>query len=173
MRCGRVRTRFGCGMYVIPLQLTAEEMVRRGHLVTFVTSPQFGPQVQATGARFVPTHGAAAFEVVELAAQRNHLPPGPEQLNWEWQRAFVDAVPVQHELIQRELDAAGDEPVVLVTDSTCFGGWPSRLGAPGRRPAASIILGITVLTVTSQDTAPSPLGIEPDSSERAGCATRP
>jgi MGT family glycosyltransferase len=151
--------------HVIPLRLTAAEMVRRGHHVTFVTSPQFGPQIQATGARFVPTHGAAAFEVMELVAQRDHLPPGPEQLNWEWQRLFVDAVPVQHELIRRELDAAGDEPVVLVTDSTCFGGWPSRLGAPGRRPAASIILGVTILTVTSADTAPTPLGIEPDGSE--------
>ncbi len=151
--------------HVIPLRLAAAEMVRRGHDVTFVTSPQFGPQVQATGARFVPTYGPAAFEVMELAAQRNHLPPGPEQLNWEWQRAFVDAVPVQHELIQRELDAAGDEPVVLLTDSTCFAGWPSRLGAPGRRPAASIILGITILSVTSQDTGPGALGVLPDSSE--------
>jgi len=116
--------------HVIPLRLTAAEMVRRGHHVTFVTSPQFGPQVQATGAKFVPTYGAAAFEVMELVAERNHLPPGPEQLNWEWQRLFVDAVPVQHELIQRELDAAGDEPVVLITDSTCFGGW----AGPPRRP---------------------------------------
>lgn len=151
--------------HVVPLRLTAAEMVRRGHDVAFVTSPQFGPQVEATGARFVPTHGAAAYDVRDVVAQIKHLPPGPEQVTQDMRLSFMDPVPVQHELVQRELAAAGDEPVVLVTDTTCMAGWPSGLGAPGRRPAASITLGVTMLTLSSRDAAITGQGMLPDSSE--------
>lgn len=158
--------------HVAPLQAVAADLVTRGHDVTFITGPAFEDGVRATGARFVPVHGVADVRMEDLATERDGLAPGPDQLNFDMQRLFTDPVPVQHDLIQRELAAAGDRPTVLVTDSGCLGGWPVALGAPGLRPAATIALGITMYPATSVDAPPAGLGIPLDTSEagRAGIA---
>lgn len=150
--------------HVTPVRLIAADLVRRGHDAVFITAPQFEDAVVPTGARFVPTHGAAAFAMSDLGAERNLVPAGPEQLVWDMERVFIDPIPVQHELLQRELEAAGDEPTVLITDSWCLARWPTALGAPGLVPTATIAVGLSVLPMTSTDAGPFGLGLAPDAS---------
>ena len=150
--------------HVSPLLSIAADLIARGHDLTVITGSGFQDDVLAAGARFVPLHGVADFDLQDLIAGAEGLAPGPELLNHGFQRAFIDPVPVQHELVQRELAAAGDEPVVLVTDNMCLAGWPVALGAPGIRPAGTIAVGVTMLTVTSAEAPPSGLGIPLDTS---------
>lgn len=147
-----------------PLRSIAADLVARGHEATFLTGSAFEGDVLRSGARFVPLSGSADLRMEELAVERDQVPVGLEQLNWDMQHIFIDPVPVQHELIQGELLAAGGEPVVLIADFTCMGGWPVLLGAPGIRPAATIAIGITMLTVTSADAPPAGPGLALDSS---------
>lgn len=151
--------------HVTPLALIAADLVRRGHDVTFITGPAFQDDVVATGARSVPTHGLASFLPEDLFLKRDKVPMGPDQVNWDMKRIFIDPVPVQHELLQRELAAADGEPTVLITDSMCLAAWPGVLGAPGVRPAGTISIGIVVYMGTSADAGPYGLGLLPDASE--------
>ena len=148
-----------------PLRSIATDLVARGHDVTFITGTAFEGDVRAAGARFVPFSGAADVQLEDLAAERDQLAPGLEQLSFDLQRIFIDPVPTQHALIQRELAAGSGGPMVLLTDYACLGAWPSALGAPGLRPAGTIAIGISVYAGTSADAGPFGLGLPPDTSE--------
>jgi hypothetical protein len=152
--------------HVTPLALIAADLVRRGHDVTFITGPAFEDAVLATGARFAPTHGLASFLPEDLFPERDKIPLGPDQVNWDMKRIFIDPVPVQHELVQRELAAADGEPTILITEVTCLAGWPTLLGALGLRPAGTISIGIVVYMGTSADAGPYGLALLPDVSEQ-------
>ena len=89
----------------------------------------------------------------------------PELLDFDLRRIFTDPIPDQHCSLQALLAEAGDEPVVVLHDTTFLGSWPVLLGAPGSQPTAVIGLGITVVPISSMDTAPFALGLPPDSSE--------
>lgn len=158
--------------HVSPVRSVAADLAARGHDVTFLTGAAFKDDVLAAGARFVPFHGAADVRLEDLAVERDRHAPGPDQLNFDMHRVFIDPVPVQHELIQRELAAVDGEPVVLITDVFCLGSWPIALGAPGTRPAGTIGIGITVYPATSAEAPPPGLGLSLDTSQagRAGIA---
>ncbi len=145
-----------------PLRSIAADLIGRGHQATFITGTSSEDAARSTGAHFVPFHGAADINIEKFIAQRADMPPGPGQINHDMMNVFIDPMPVQHELIQRELAAAAGEPVVLITDSWATGGWPVALGAPGMRPAATIGIGVSVLTALSTDAAPFGLGLPPD-----------
>lgn len=151
--------------HVAPMRAIAADLIGRGHEAVFITGTAFEDAVRSTGARFVPFHGLADIDIEAFVRDRAHMLPGPDQVNHDMMNVFVDPIPIQHELIQQELAAAGDEPVVLITDSFALGGWPVALGAPGIRPAATIGIGVSVLTALSTDTAPYGPGLLPDASE--------
>ena len=148
--------------HVSPLLSIAADLVGRGHDATFATGPAFEDAVRATGSRFVPFHGAADVDVDAVIQARGDLASGPEQINHDMTGVFIAPLAVQHELIQQELAAADGDPVVLITDSWAIGGWPVALGAPGIRPAATIGVGVSVLTALSTDAGPYGLGLVPD-----------
>lgn len=150
--------------HLAPLLSVARYLIGRGHDVAISTATAYERDVVDVGARFIPTYGPADFVPGDLAAERYALSPGPEQLNWTMKRAFIDPLPVQHAILQRELAAAGVEPVILVVDSYCLADWPGRLGAEGLRPAGTLAIGISVLTANSVDTGPFGFGTIPDTS---------
>ncbi len=152
--------------HVAPLRSIAADLVRRGHETTFITGADFEDTVRSTGARFVPFHSYVDIDAFVRDHDRAGIPPGPEQVNHDMVGFFIAPVPVQHQLIQRELAAADGEPVVLITDSWALGGWPVALGAPGLRPTATIGVGVSVLTALSTDTGPFGLGLPPDASDQ-------
>lgn len=150
-----------------PMRAIAQDLVDRGHDVTVTTGSQFRARAEATGARFVPLHGAADFPADD--EERNFpeivdLPHGPERLGFGVRNSFIRPMPDQHRTLQALLAEAGDEPVALLHDLAFLGAWPVRLGAPGRSPAAVIGLGVVPLALSSEDVAPFGLGLPPDDS---------
>lgn len=148
-----------------PLRSIAADLVGRGHDATFITGGKFEEAARSTGARFVPFEGVADLDLDSFIRDRADMAPGPDQVNHDMAGVFIAPVPAQHELIQRELAAADGEPVVLITDSWALGGWPVALGAPGLRPAATIGVGVSVLTALSTEAGPFGLGLPPDPSD--------
>ncbi|MFJ9007934.1 nucleotide disphospho-sugar-binding domain-containing protein [Streptomyces canus] len=157
-----------------PLQAIAADLVRRGHQVTFLTGSCFRQAVETTGAAFAPLPGNADYDIAELTstAERLALPAGPARLDWDLRHVFFDPLPAQHQGIQRLLAEANGEPVVVLHDSNFLGMWPVLLGGPGLRPTATVGIGVTPLTLSSEDTAPFGLGLPPDSSEEGRARNR-
>ena len=158
-----------------PLRAIAVDLVRRGHDVTFLTGSIFREALDGTGARFAALQGGADHDSswrAELRPERESIPPGPERIDFDLRRLFTDPIPDQHCSLQALLAEAGDEPVVVLHDTTFLGSWPVLLGAPGSQPTAVIGLGITVVPISSMDTAPFGLGLPPDSSEEGRARNR-
>jgi MGT family glycosyltransferase len=139
--------------HVTPLREVAAGMVRRGHDVTFLTHEAFRAPIEGSGIRFVPFTGAAAVHPDDFTAEHGAHEPGPDQGNWYFERLMVSRLTDEHRQIQQHLAEAG-EPVVLVTDQACLGGWPVAMGAPGLRPAAFVAMGISALITPSVDVSP-------------------
>lgn len=157
--------------HVAPLRSIAADLVGRGYHVTFLSGSAFKTAVEGTGATFIPLSGNSNFDVSDPTAfpARLKLQAGPPQIDYDIRHLFVDPIAQQHCALQALLAAAQieqpDEPVVLLHDTVFMGMWPVLLGAPGQRPTGVIGIGVTPLPLTSIDTAPFGLGIEPDSSE--------
>ncbi len=152
--------------HLTPLRSIAGDLVRRGHEVVVTSASVFRESVEATGARFVPLGGAADFDAD--AEQKEHdekdpVPPGPAKLAPDLQWLINDPVPAQHATLQALL-AESEEPTALVVENGFFGTWPTLTGAPGRRPEAVVVVGISPVTALSVDTAPFGFGLPPDAS---------
>lgn len=132
-----------------PVRLAAADLARRGHDVTVLTDPAFESAVTAAGMTYAPLKGLPEVGSGDYLAERNQFAPGPEQLNWELRTAFVEPMAAEYAAVQEQLELIGDEPSVLLSDNYFLGGWPVALGAPGRRPSATIALGINMLTTLS------------------------
>jgi MGT family glycosyltransferase len=152
--------------HVAPMLTLAAHVVASGHDVTFLTGEVFRSAVEETGAAFVSLTGKANYDTSrpqDFFPERSALPAGFPQLEYDMRNIFADTIPAQHASISRILDET-DEETIVVQDSWFFGTWPFQLGAPGSRPKAVVSIGITVLTMTSIDTAPFGPGLPPDSS---------
>jgi UDP:flavonoid glycosyltransferase YjiC (YdhE family) len=152
--------------HFVPVRSIALHLVKIGHAVTFLTGEQFRSAVEETGATFVPLTGKANYDLnypEKFFPERATLPAGFPQLEYDMLHVFADPIPDQYASIARLLEEMGEE-TVIVQDSWFFGTWPFQLGAPGPRPKAVVSIGITVLPLTSIDTAPFGPGLPPDSS---------
>ncbi|MCP2263261.1 hypothetical protein ACFQHV_21285 [Promicromonospora thailandica] len=153
--------------HVAPMLAVAEDLVARGHDVTFVTGSRYRDAVEVTGASFAPVAGAADLDMAVEAVrpERLELPPGVEQFAYDMRVLFADAIPEQFKVLKR-LIAEADEPVVLVHEVWFWGGLPFALAAENTpAPVAVVAVGITQLTVSSADLAPYGAGLPPDRSE--------
>ncbi|WP_203916676.1 nucleotide disphospho-sugar-binding domain-containing protein [Rugosimonospora africana] len=161
--------------FVAPMRAIASDLSRRGHDITFLTGSRYRDCFDGIGVRFEPLTGVADFDIGrldELVPGRNSAPPGPQRIALDLQRLFVEPIPAQHHSLQGLLAAAGDEPVVLLQDTTFQGAAPVRYGAPGLAPAAIVGIGLAALPVSSVDTAPFGLGLPPDSSPEGRARNR-
>ncbi len=158
-----------CG-HVAPLLSISEDLVRRGHPVTFLTGSAFQPLVEGTGATFASFGGNADFDAADPGAfpERETVPVGPARINFDLCHLFIDPITQQHRAVQAALcEVQRDQPgapVVLLQDTGFMGLWPVLMGAPGIRPQGVIGIGVTPLPLTSIDTAPFGFGLAPDSS---------
>jgi hypothetical protein len=157
-----------------PMRSIAADLVGRGHQVTVLTGSVYRDEVRATGATFAAVDGAADFVFEEKAAdpERLALPVGPAQLDWDVRNISLQSVPGQHSALQRVLADAPDEPVVLLAETGFAGALPVMLGAPGRRPAAVVGIGVLPLMISSVDTAPFGMGLPPDYSKEGRARNR-
>ncbi len=142
------------------LELTAG-LTERGHSVTALVGSRFAGAAEAVGARVVPLPAGADFDdrlLLGANPERNALPPGPEQFNWDLVHVFVDGMKAQHEALQRLL---GEEPeAALLCNSLFVGAWPVALGAPGRRPRRWVAVVANAIMV--EDDATTATGPIPD-----------
>lgn len=152
--------------HLTPLRSIAGDLVRRGHEVVMTSASVFREGIEATGARFVPLGGAADFDSdaeERERAKNDPLPPGPAKHAHDIQWMITDPIPAQHATLQALL-AESEEPTALIVENGFYGAWPTLTGAPGRRPEAVIVIGISPVTVLSVDTAPFGFGLPPDAS---------
>ena len=148
--------------HVRPVLPVAAELVRRGHQVIVYTGAAYRDRVVATGAEpAVMVHGTDydPGDIARLVQERSATArPGPRQMAYDMENFFLRPVPGY----VRDLEAlvADFRPDVLVGDW----GFQAIAVVAERKRLPLAVLGITVLTLSSRDTAPFGLGLGPSSS---------
>lgn len=145
--------------HVTPLLTIAENFVKRGDDVRFITGSSFAEKVAATGAIYIPLPAEADFGQDLLA----HFPErarlkGLKAIAFDVENVFARPAKAQYEALVAAL-AARPADVVLAE--------PVFLGATflleHRRPArlAVVMCSVTPLSIDSRDTAPFGMGLPP------------
>ncbi len=157
--------------HVNPALPIVRKLVERGHKVWWYTGEAFQSKVEAAGARYVPILNAFdpsdPKKMPELLLEKRKTLQGIAKVKFEFKHFIVDGAFGQvkdYTAILREFPAD-----VLLSDF-CFLGasWIHEKGGP---PWAAF--GISPLSASSRDTAPSGLGMQPNASGlgrlRNGC----
>lgn len=113
--------------HVMPLRAIGKQLISRGYEVTFVTSSAYKTLMEGDGASFVSLEGYSDFTEADIDPKwpvRKTLPPGPIQLAYDLEHCFVDAIPSQHEALQKALrklkDRYPDRKTVIVSGKWFF-----------------------------------------------------
>lgn len=146
--------------HVTPLLAVAENFVKRGDDVRFITGSRFAGKVAATGASYVPLPAEANFD------DRNHLQNFPERvalkgikaIAFDVEHVFARPAKAQYETIVAALAA---QPADVVLAEPVFVGAAFLL--EHKRPVrpAVVMCGVVPLCVESRDTAPFGMGLPP------------
>ncbi|WP_340687983.1 glycosyltransferase [Amycolatopsis coloradensis] len=165
--------------HLIPLLPIGRYLADKGYGVTVLTSPALEHLAQdivtTPGCRLHPLRGKAAFDgnrvLAEFPAMKD-TPSGHRQVVVAPHEMFIPPIPEQFAAVQEILRTGNPAETVVVHESFFHGTWPLLLGAPGLRPAGTIGIGVSVLTLEDPCLAPFGFGVAPDSSpagiERAG-----
>ncbi|MBD0343443.1 MAG: glycosyltransferase [Coleofasciculus sp. Co-bin14] len=148
--------------HVNPALPIARKLIERGHEVWWYTGTALQSKVEATGARFVPIRTGMDFSNPKnipdsLLEKRKNL-KGLAQFKFDFKYFFIDSAVGQ---VKDITDILREFPVDVLLSDVCFLGaaWVHEKGGP---PWAAF--GITALSVTSSNTAPFGLGMQPDAS---------
>lgn len=149
--------------HVNPALPIASKLVERGHEVWWYTGKLFQSRVEATGARYVPMvagldHSEWKNTMPESLREKRERLSDVAQLNFDLKHFVIDGavgIVKDYEDILRQFPA----DVLLSDDPFIAASWVHERGGP---PWAS--LGLAELLISSRDTAPFGLGIQPDSS---------
>ncbi|MDP4004555.1 glycosyltransferase [Methylobacterium sp. NEAU K] len=145
--------------HVNPLLAIGCEAAARGDEILVLTDAAFRPKVETAGLRFTPyaDNGSAAF-------RETGLPAGPERYRREFQRRFIDPMPVQAAALRALI--ADEAPDVIVAGSMFLGVLPLLLDTAPRPPI--VTANVSFLFLDRPDHAPVGLGLPParDRAER-------
>src|SRR5262249_27694480 len=148
-----------------PLLGISRILIAAGHQVAGLSGSAFRRPIERAGIEFHALPAGADFDLSDLLSvvpELKHIPPGPEWLRVAAERVFVDAIPAQHQGLQRVL---GDLSVdIVIADDMFFGVLPMLLGSRSRRPPI-VLCGTSILHWRRDDMAPTFLGLPPASSE--------
>jgi UDP:flavonoid glycosyltransferase YjiC (YdhE family) len=146
--------------HVTPFVPLARALVARGHDVRWYTGTKYRPQAEASGARFVPYERARDIDDARFDLEfpeRGRL-RGLAQLKYDLKRVFIDAAPDQ--LLDIRAILHGSPADIVIHDTTMLGAlFHHEQGGP-----PSLCLGVVPLVLSSGDTAPFGLGLEPRAS---------
>ncbi|MFE5564703.1 nucleotide disphospho-sugar-binding domain-containing protein [Amycolatopsis japonica] len=153
--------------HLLPLLPISRGLVERGYDVTFLTGSSLRGRVEETGARFRSLRGGSDFDgsripetFPEFTTADSDIHPRDRGARYLW----IPPILEQHAAMQ-ELLAEGDAAETVVLHEGFFHGlWPVLLGSQGLRPAGVVCLGVSVLTLSSDDTAPYTVALAPDDS---------
>jgi len=139
-----------------------EALVAHGHEVWWYTGQLFATRIQATGARFIAMQQGLDYSIrdnvpAELSAERESL-KGIAQLKFDLKYFFIKAAIGNTRDLLQVLEAFAAD-VILADSFFIAAAWVSEIT---NLPWAQ--LGISVLTLPSEDTAPFGLGLQPSAS---------
>ncbi len=146
--------------HVTPLLSLAENLVRRGDDVRFITGSRFEDRVRATGASFVPLTGAADYDdrtLLDSFPERAKL-KGAKAIAFDIDRVFARPAKAQYETI---MTAIATQPADAVLTDPTFAGGAFMLEHPRSARPALIMCGVLPLGIGSRDTAPFGMGLRP------------
>ncbi|MFG1923071.1 glycosyltransferase [Cryptosporangium sp. NPDC048952] len=150
----------------LPLLQLAKALAGRGHQVTMLAGSGFRAAAEEAGLTFASLRGAADYDVADLVAGREGLPPGPVQLNFDWISSFINPMPAEHEALQDLLAADPDQH--LIANVLFLGALPVACGAPGLRPRRWVGVSVVPLPLSSDDTSfMGPVPVGPGDDQRA------
>jgi UDP:flavonoid glycosyltransferase YjiC (YdhE family) len=140
----------------------AAPLVRAGDQVRFLTGARFQAAVEAVGARHVPLPPSVDYDDRDLdAAFPDRVGrSGLRKLTGDVHHTFIAPIRAQAEAMRELLDS---EPADAVLAETAFLGAIPLLVDPRPRPPL-VGIGIFPLSLSSRDTAPFGLGLQPSSS---------
>ncbi|WP_019903606.1 glycosyltransferase [Methylobacterium sp. 77] len=138
--------------HVNPLLAVGRLLAARGDSVVMTTAERFREPIEAAALRFVPYDDGHAAEYRETG-----LPAGPERSRREFERRFIDPMPVQAEALRRLVET--ERPDVIVAGSLFLGVLPMLLGSRPRPPI--VVLNVSFLFLDRPDDAPVGLGLAP------------
>jgi UDP:flavonoid glycosyltransferase YjiC (YdhE family) len=137
----------------------ARALRQRGHEVRWYAGRKFRAAVEASGAQFLPMDPQLDYDAESLDAAypgRKGL-TGLAGMKWDIKHIFIDAIPAQVAELQRVLKTFPAD--AILADAGFLG-----VGALRGEVPPYAILGISVLTLSSRDTAPFGLALPPDGS---------
>ncbi len=146
--------------HVTPLLAVAENFVKRGDEVRFITGALFADKVAATGATYVTLPAEADFDDQPLAErypERAKL-KGLKAGVFDVEHVFARPAKSQYETIVAALAA---KPADVVIAESVFVGASFLLQRPRSARPAVVMCGVIPLSITSRDTAPFGLGLPP------------
>jgi MGT family glycosyltransferase len=146
--------------HVTPGLPIARKLIERGNQVWWYTGKKYQNKVESSGAIFLPMNTGHDFDDSDLDSAfpgRQEL-AGLEKLKFDIKHAFVGAVPGHTEDLEKY--TRDIQPDVILVDNAFAAALPihARTGTPWAA------FSIMPLGITSQDTAPSGLGMLPDAS---------
>jgi UDP:flavonoid glycosyltransferase YjiC (YdhE family) len=145
--------------HVNPLLAVGRAAAARGDTVLMLSDAAFRGKIEAAGLRFTdyPDNHSAEYRETEL-------PAGPERYRREFERRFVDPMPVQAATLRRLI--AEEAPDVIVAGSMFLGVLPLLLDTAPRPPIVTV--NVSFLFLERPDHAPIGLGLPPagDQAER-------
>ena len=146
--------------HITPLLTVAENFVRRGDDVRFVTGSRYADKVAATGATFVPLPAEADFDdqhLFESFPERAKL-KGVRAAAFDTENVFARPGKAQYETL---MAAIAEKPAdVVLADPVFVGAIIMVEHRRSTRPAV-VMCSIIPLPIDSRDTAPFGLGLQP------------
>lgn len=146
--------------HVTPLLTVAENFVKRGDDVRFVTGSRYADKVAATGATFVPLPPAADFDdqhLFESFPERAGL-KGVKAIAFDIENVFTRPSMAQYETLMAALAAA---PADVVLAEQNFFGASFLLPHPRPTRPAIVMCSVIPLVIDSRDVAPFGMGLQP------------
>lgn len=137
----------------------ARELVRRGHDVRWYSSPRFKRAIESVGARWVPLRHALPVDEERLGEMWPERPTaGIAQMQHDIKNVFVEFIRGALVDLEEELRREPVDVVIADNGSAVVEALHQKLGV------CWAVYGMSVLTMSSQDTAPFGLALQPSSS---------
>ncbi len=145
--------------HITPMLSVAENFVKRGDDVRFITGASFAHKVAATGATFIPLPPEADFGHDPFATfpERAKL-KGLKAIAFDLENVLVRPARAQYETLKAAVAA---QPADAVLAEPLFLGAAVMLGHPRPMRPAIAMCSVVPLPIDSRDTAPFGMGLAP------------
>jgi MGT family glycosyltransferase len=145
--------------HVTPLLAVAENFVKRGDDVRFITGSAFADKVAATGATFLPLPAEADFdqEILATFPERAKL-KGVKAIVFDVENVFARPAKAQYETLMAALAAQSAD--VVLAEPVFLGAAFALQHQRATRPAV-VMCSVIPLPIESRDVAPFGMGLRP------------